>query len=136
MHDSATSLVRLVIFFCKCQKTNFCVIQNFAEIESSPSFFFTRRPRGLCTLLPSPSGKNRLIRWELFWNLILQFSGYLPTVYNAVPSRDRAVTETALVLQFLFCNFSQKTVEQGSCKIRIACFSIGQNSYPDSLDGE
>ena len=27
----------------------------------------------------------------------------------AVPSRDRAVTETMLVLQFLFWNFSQKS---------------------------
>jgi hypothetical protein len=37
---------------------------------------------------------NRQIRWALFRNLILQLAVFFPTVYNAVPSRDRAVTET------------------------------------------
>jgi hypothetical protein len=36
----------------------------------------------------------RQIRWALFRNLILQLAVFFPTVYNAVPSRDRAVTET------------------------------------------
>ena len=43
----------------------------------------------------------RLIRWELFWNLILQFDGYLPTVYNAVPSRSRCDRNNACFGTFL-----------------------------------
>jgi hypothetical protein len=52
---------------------------------------------------------NRQVRWALFCNLILQLAVVFPTVYTAVPSRDRAVTETTLVFQSLFCNRRPKT---------------------------
>ncbi len=49
----------------------------------------------------------RQIWWTLILELNFAFSGFFPTVYRAVPSRDRAftaVTETTIVLQLLFRN--------------------------------
>jgi hypothetical protein len=45
---------------------------------------------------------NRQIRWRCFGLIVSVFGCFFPTVYKAVPSRDRAVTETTLVPVALF----------------------------------
>jgi hypothetical protein len=60
----------------------------------------------------------------------LQLAVVLPTVYNAVPSRDRAVTETTLVLQSLFCNRPLKIWSVAKLELQNnACFAIEKNRY-------
>jgi hypothetical protein len=73
---------------------------------------------------------NRQIRWALFRNLILQLAVFFPTVYNAVPSRDRAVTETTIVLQSLFCNRPSKIRSIAKLELQNnSCFAIEKNRY-------
>jgi hypothetical protein len=57
-------------------------------------------------------------------------------VYNAVPSRDRAVTETTLVLQSLFCNRPPKIRSVAKLELQNnACFAIEKNRYfPSSTE--
>jgi hypothetical protein len=51
-------------------------------------------------------------------------------VYNAVPSRDRAVTETTIVLQSLFCNPPSKIWVIAKLELRNnSCFAIEKNRY-------
>ena len=51
-------------------------------------------------------------------------------MYNAVPSRDRAVTETTIVLQSLFCNRPPKTRSIAKQQLQNnACFAIEKNRY-------
>ncbi len=45
---------------------------------------------------------NRQIRWALFRCSCFGVGGFFSTVYKAVPSRDRTVTETTRVLLALF----------------------------------
>jgi hypothetical protein len=72
----------------------------------------------------------RQIRWALFCNLILQLAVVFPKVYNAVPSRDRDVTETTLVLQSLFCNRPPKIRSVAKLERQNnACFAIEKNRY-------
>ncbi len=74
----------------------------------------------------------RQILWALFRNLISQFGGFFPTVYKAVPSRDRAVTETTIVLQLLFCN-PPKTWGIAKLELRNnSCFAIEKQLLPST----
>jgi hypothetical protein len=68
----------------------------------------------------------------------LQLAVVFPTVYNAVPSRDRAVpvTETTLVLQSLFCNRPLKIRSFAKLELQNnACFAIEKKRYfPSSTE--
>ena len=73
---------------------------------------------------------NRQIRWALFRNLILQSDVVLPTVYCAVPRRDRAVTETTIAKQYLFCNRPSKKWSVAKLELQNnSCFAIEKNRY-------
>ena len=72
------------------------------------------------TLLDRYGGRCLAI-WFCNW----QF--FLPTVYNAVPSCDRAVTETTIVSPTLFCNLNRPPKNRLIAKLELqnnTCFAI------------